>query len=615
MKGCKIDFTSAPEQSSCRETKLNRRESHLVDIEITKLVTNGVLKEVEHEEGEYISTIFLIPKPDNTYRMILNLKGLNNFVEYKHFKMEHLNHALLSISPNCYMGSIDLKDAYYTVPIHENYRKFMRFQWRGRVMEYQCLCFGLSSAPRAFTKLMKPIFATLRAKGYISVAYIDDSYLQGDTFTECESNINATAELLTKLGFIINREKSELKPKQSLKFLGFILNSRDMTIRVTEQKIEKLRQKVKQVVETKNPTIRQISELLGMMVAYSIAVPYGRLFSMSLERQKIAALRMNKGKFEAKMTLNESTLRDIFWWSENISTISAPIRRSPPSVEIYTDASLSGWGAVMMETRTGGNWSADDLLKYDHINQLELYAVFLALRSFITFLKSKHVKLHIDNVTAVASINHFGSTRSDMCNTLTRKIWMLAMESNMWLSPVFIKGTLNKTADFESRQIRHETEWMLSKDIFHKLTEVFFVPEIDLFASRLNHQVMKYISWLPDPNSIMVDALSCDWNRFNNVYIFCPFSLIHRAVQKMMGEGVRAILIIPDWPTASWYPLVLRICVEPPRILPRRKFLLQLPQDQAQVHPLYPKLTLLACHVLGTYSNPMVYQKQQFLSL
>ena len=128
---------------------------------------------------------------------------------------------------------------------------------------------------------------------------------------------------------------------------------------------------------------------------------------------------------------------------------------------------------VMMETWTGGNWSADDLLKYDHINQLELYAVLLALRSFITFLKSKHVKLHIDNVTAVASINHFGSTRSDMCNILTRKIWMLAMESNMWLSPVFIKGTLNKTADFESRQIRHETEWMLSKDIFHKLTEVF----------------------------------------------------------------------------------------------------------------------------------------------
>ena len=274
------------------------------------------------------------------------------------------------------MGSIDLKDAYYTIPIHENYRKFMRFQWRGRVMEYQCLCFGLSSAPRVFTKLMKPIFATLRAKGYISVAYIDDSYLQGYTFEECESNINATAELLTKLGFIINREKSEMKPKQSLKFLGFILNSRDMTIRVTEQKIEKLRQKVRQVVETKNTTIRQISELLGMMVAYSIAVPYGRLFSMSLERQKIAALKMNKGKFEAKMTLNESTLRDIFWWSENISTISAPIRRSPQSIEIYTDASLSGWGAVMMETRTGGNWSADDLLKYDHINQLELCSAF-----------------------------------------------------------------------------------------------------------------------------------------------------------------------------------------------------------------------------------------------
>ena len=133
------------------------------------MMTNGVLKVVNHEEGEYISSIFLRPKPDNTHRMILNLKGLNNFVEYKHFKMEHLNHALLSIKPKCFMGSIDLKDAYYNVPIHENFRIFMRFKWKGHVMEYQCLCFGLSSAPRMFTKLMKPNLCNVACKRpYIS---------------------------------------------------------------------------------------------------------------------------------------------------------------------------------------------------------------------------------------------------------------------------------------------------------------------------------------------------------------------------------------------------------------------------------------------------------------
>ena len=55
--------------------------------------------------------------------MILNLKVLNGFVEYKHFKMEHLNNAILSMTPDCYMGSIDLQDAYYTVPMDESCKK------------------------------------------------------------------------------------------------------------------------------------------------------------------------------------------------------------------------------------------------------------------------------------------------------------------------------------------------------------------------------------------------------------------------------------------------------------------------------------------------------------
>ena len=121
------------------------------------------------------------------------------------------------------MGSIDLRDAYYTVPIHEEYRKFVRFIWEGHVMEYQCLAFGLSSAPRLFTKLMIPVFANLRAKGHIFVAYIDDSYLQGSTYNECKKNIDETKQLLTSLGFVINTEKSVLTPCQSLKFLGFII--------------------------------------------------------------------------------------------------------------------------------------------------------------------------------------------------------------------------------------------------------------------------------------------------------------------------------------------------------------------------------------------------------
>ena len=149
VRGCKFDFTSSPIQHTVRETKLNKSESDLAKDEIKSLVNKGVLKEVDYDKDQFISTIFFRPKPDGTYRMILNLKGLNNFIEYKHFKMEHLNNAILSVTRGCFMGSIDLRDAYYTVPIHEEYRKFVRFIWEGHVM-------GVSM-PRFWFKLRPPI--------------------------------------------------------------------------------------------------------------------------------------------------------------------------------------------------------------------------------------------------------------------------------------------------------------------------------------------------------------------------------------------------------------------------------------------------------------------------
>ena len=89
-----------------------------IDSEIEKLLKKGVIKECEHEEGEYISPIFLSPKKDGGYRLILNLKNLNNYVQYSHFKMETLNHILKLIKPNCYMGSLDIKDFCILLLLH-----------------------------------------------------------------------------------------------------------------------------------------------------------------------------------------------------------------------------------------------------------------------------------------------------------------------------------------------------------------------------------------------------------------------------------------------------------------------------------------------------------------
>ena len=94
--------------------------------------------------------------------MILNLNDLNEQIEKHHFKMDSLWSAVRLMPPNCFMASIDLTDAYYSVPIANEHRKYLRFYWQGSLYEYTCLPNGLSPAPRYFTKLMKPVYSVLR---------------------------------------------------------------------------------------------------------------------------------------------------------------------------------------------------------------------------------------------------------------------------------------------------------------------------------------------------------------------------------------------------------------------------------------------------------------------
>ena len=86
-----------------------------------------VIKESQHEEGEFISPIFLVPKSEDSFRMILNLKRLNKNMPYIHFKMKTIKSILTLVTPNCYMAKVDIKDAYYSVSILPEHQKYENF--------------------------------------------------------------------------------------------------------------------------------------------------------------------------------------------------------------------------------------------------------------------------------------------------------------------------------------------------------------------------------------------------------------------------------------------------------------------------------------------------------
>ena len=95
--------------------------------------------------------------------------------------MESIKQVIAMVQPGCWMATIDLKDAYYSVPVHKESRKYLKFVLDSSIFDFPSLPNGYRDAPRLFTKIMKPVFGTLRNRGHASVVYIDDSWLQGLT--------------------------------------------------------------------------------------------------------------------------------------------------------------------------------------------------------------------------------------------------------------------------------------------------------------------------------------------------------------------------------------------------------------------------------------------------
>ena len=123
--------------------------------------------------------------------------------------MESLFNVINLIRPNVYMASIDLKDAFFSVPIHNDHQKYLKFTF-GDLFQFTPMPNGYGTAVRIFTKISKIPFGHLRSQGHNSAVYVDDSYLQGDTYQSCLANILDTIKSLRELGFVIHPDKSAL---------------------------------------------------------------------------------------------------------------------------------------------------------------------------------------------------------------------------------------------------------------------------------------------------------------------------------------------------------------------------------------------------------------------
>ena len=191
---------------------------------IQSLLSKNAIKRVENVKSlGFYSRLFLVPKPHQTWRPVIDLSRLNTFLHIKKFKIETPESIRTSLIPGEWVSSIDLSDAYLHIPIHPNSRKYLRFCYRSQVFQFTALPFRLATAPQVFTMIVKEVKLMAISRGLRLHQYMDDWLIRSQSREEAQVNTQAVVDLTQAFDWIINQEKSELKPTQVFSFVDLIL--------------------------------------------------------------------------------------------------------------------------------------------------------------------------------------------------------------------------------------------------------------------------------------------------------------------------------------------------------------------------------------------------------
>ena len=536
--------------------------------EVEAMLAKGALEIARDPGPGFYSRLFLVEKATGGWRPVIDLSHLNDFVQLTPFKMETVASVLLSVREGDFLASLDLKDAYFQIPIHGSSRKLLRFMSEGTVYQFKALCFGLSTAPQVFTRVFAAVSAWAHARGIRLLRYLDDWLVLSSSEKKAKESIRELLSLCRTLGIVINEKKSDLVPSQSEKYLGMTIDTGAGKVFPSLARVEKFLTVAERFCTMQSPPAQLWQVVLGHLALLERLVPHGRLRMRSLQWHLKSQWSPESDPPSLLVALPEEARRDLSWWMVRDHLLVGVRFGTPaPDLHLYSDASSSGWGAHLLDQNVSGVWSAQEKLL--HINLLEMKALFLALQAFQEDVAGHHVTAMCDNSTVVAYVNKQGGTVSRPLCLLTSRLLRWTESFDVHLEARYLPGESNVLADVLSRRGQVVgTEWSLHPQVARALLRAWGNPSIDLFATCLNAKLPLYCSLVPDPQAVFEDAFRHPWDDLD-LYAFPPFALVGRVIARVQQSSrVSMTLVAPLWPEKEWFADLLLLLTQPPLVLP-----------------------------------------------
>ena len=509
-------LTRSPTVISCYVNP--HRNSYLLEA-LHQLIAKNAVELVKHQTSlGFFNRLFLVPKPNNKWRPILDLSKLNLFLKTEKFKMETPETIRTSLQQGEWVTSINFKDAYFHIPIQEQSRK--------------CLRCPRSDIPIQSTALWS-VHSTLGV-------HCDSQRGETDGHTQGYKNPPVPRRLvgeshippgLSPAYSKISRNMSKIRLAGEFGQVGAGSKTGLRFCRIP------VRSPSRSGPTDPRPVAEPSEQNLGNTVTTdlsSLAVHVTDWFINSHREASSPRPATHETHTVAPQKPLENTR--ITRKGDPNSQIfpGQPLHPIKHALQIFTDASKEGWGAHLNEHTARGTWSLPESKL--HINYLELKAVFLALKEFQSLCINQIVLVATDNTTVVAYINKEGGLRSSTLCALLWRILTWCTKNQVTLKARHIPGRLNVVAD----KLIHlgqtiQTEWSLLQEVFQTICRRWHRPQIDLFATRFNNKLPQFVSPVPDSLAVAVDALGLQWEGLD-AYAFPPAAILGKVVEKLQDS-------------------------------------------------------------------------------
>ena len=313
--------------------------------EVEAMLAKGALEIARDPGPGFYSRLFLVEKATGGWRPVIDLSHLNDFVQLTPFKMETVASVLLSVREGDFLASLDLKDAYFQIPIHGSSRKLLRFMSEGTVYQFKALCFGLSTAPQVFTRVFAAVSAWAHARRIRLLRYLDDWLVLSSSEKKAKESIRELLSLCRTLGIVINEKSSDLVPLQSAKYLGMTIDTGAGKVFPSLARVEKFLTVAERFCTMQSPPAQLWQVVLGHLASLERLVPHGRLRMRSLQWHLKSQWSPESDPPLLPVALPEEARRDLSWWMVRDHLLVGVRFGTPaPDLHLYSDASSSGWG-------------------------------------------------------------------------------------------------------------------------------------------------------------------------------------------------------------------------------------------------------------------------------